>query len=161
MAVDPTVALGVAGNALQLAEFMGKLIVKTHAIYHSASGGIDENNILENIATHLQHLSDNVSTEKIPVPSAGSESRKKRENRELVATANDCKAVAAILLKALGTLKAQDKTIWNNFKVALKDAMKKSEIEQLSKRIMQLQLHLNLHMQNAVMYVCHPNLFAL
>ncbi len=138
---------------------------QTHAIYRSASDGIDENGILENIATRLHHVSDNVSTEKIPVSSpVGSEreNRTRREARDLVAAANDCKSSAAILLKALASLKVQNKTIWSSFKAALKDAMKKSEIEQLSKRIMQLQLHLNLHIQTAMMYaynICYSFVF--
>ena len=62
---DPITALGVAGNALQLAEYMGKLIVRTHAIYRSASEGTDDNAVLENIASRLQYLSSNVRTESI------------------------------------------------------------------------------------------------
>ena len=135
--MDPFLAIGLAANIVQFVDFAGKLVAGTRAIYHSASGMPSDAVALNDLATSIREMSDDLA-------SATSASNPGPALRDL---ATDCKQIANELLQAITKLKAKHPhSKWESFMIALKAIGKDPHIKKLAAQLYNIQSTMGLQL---------------
>jgi hypothetical protein len=133
--MDPLTSLSVASNAVQLADFMFRIVHGTRKIYKSADGSTPENVSLEAMMTKLSELT------------LSEETANQKVSKDVVDIATLCRETAGQLLNVLGKLKAKKKTVWDSFRAAVKTVLTKGEVETLCTTVFRLQSSLVSYLQ--------------
>ncbi len=137
--MDPIAALSFAANIIQFVDFATKLFLETRDIYKSATGSPPGVRTLSTISTELASLSNNISTTE--VGSLGL--------RNLAIQSAD---VAEDLRVALASLTVRgDRKVWKSFVIALRHVRKDKEIDELRRRVGEMQVQLGLQMQEVIL----------
>jgi hypothetical protein len=136
--MDPLTSLSVASNAVQLADFMFRIVHGTRKIYKSADGSTPENVSLEAMMTKLSELT--LSEETVNIAN-------QKVSKDVVDIATLCRETAGQLVKVLGKLKAEKKTVWNSFRAAVKTVLTNDEVETLCTTVFRLQSSLVSYLQ--------------
>ena len=151
MVVEAFSALALAGNIIQFVEFGSKLLSLSFTIYHSTSGASGATEEWIKIATHLQHLCDQLSGVPPRIdPRTGLPASEDASLRKLT---EDCKAAGDELLGALQRLtskQSQGRRKWDSFRVALATIWKESDIEAMRRRLESYKSLLTLHLTQQV-----------
>ncbi len=122
--MDPLFSLSLASSTIQIVDFMVCLIAGSKTIYQSGSPkGCDT---IETLTDSLLELVSKFTDDRKQYQQA---------NKEIRDIAADCQGVAKELRSILVTLKRHKKIVWESFRVALRAARKKSEVERLCSEI--------------------------
>jgi hypothetical protein len=132
-------AIGLAGNIVQFAEFVSKIVCKTYDI-HNQAGALTSYSDLAVVSTDLSLLNAAII--------AGAQ----HASPQLRKICNLCYSVTNDLDEALLELKLGDKkNFWRSFRTALKSVLNKDKLRELENRLdgirAQLQLHLTVELR--------------
>ena len=153
MVLDPLTALGIASNAVQLAEFSSRLISRGHQIFKSTDGALTENLELEAIASGLLKMNNTLARS---LRSDELHRTLSDDDKELQAICEGCRCVGTELINALQKLKIRgNHGKWKSFRQALKTIWSKDEIDKLSKRLEGFRKQLDTYILVSLRYVWH------
>ncbi|KAF2686682.1 hypothetical protein K458DRAFT_386644 [Lentithecium fluviatile CBS 122367] len=131
--MESIAALGLAANIVQFVHFGATLLSEASERHHSASGATIGNAELELIANNLQQL-----TADLTVSRPGSDSQVLESGLQDIC--KRCRSVADELIAVLDDLRVKgEHKRWESFKQAAKSIRKEKKIEDLKKRLDDLQ----------------------
>src|ERR1700712_5369545 len=133
--MDPVTALGAASAAVQLLDFVAKLLSTSIAIYKSKTDSVGAHEDLLTITQSLKTLNEDVISKAAPGEKLDDE--EEIENHEADQTdaiqqlCVSCNEVAAELIGALNKLQKGSGRSWKSFLLALKTVWSDSEVNSL------------------------------
>ena len=148
--MDPTSAIGLVGNIIQLIDFSRRLLSDSRQIYESGKGASVIQLGLSSSANTLVKLDERIQesfrarTDNLTV-----------DEQELRHLCENCRAAALDLLAALNRFKLTDTkhrkcgSIW----LALRSALSKDEINNLSSRLQESRQQLDSQMLACIRYI--------
>ena len=143
--IDPSAAIGLACNIIQLVTFIGDIISKSHGIYESADGQLVEHQELESITRYLNELTKDVKN-RSPTKSG----------KALDVISQQCVEQSEDLLRAIAGLKVHGRNKkWNSFRQALNCVLKESEIDGIKKRLSESRAQLNTALLQTLQYATY------
>jgi len=138
--MEPLAALGVAAAVVQFVSFATQLIEGAHAIHHSISGQIAENEQLEFVITEMRNQSGRLVSSK---PLCDQSNDEKAVGR----LTTQCATLSNAILDILERVRAKNpKSKWSSAKAALKGAWGASEKEELQQQLDSCRSQLNLQL---------------
>ena len=139
--MDPTTALGIAGNTFQFVDFASKLISKGAEYYQSANGALLEQTEVGAAAHNLAVLNEALKDSVIKSTTCGDSAQSSANDtitKGLWDANEQCHIIAQELGKALDTLKLSGRHRgWNSFRQALRSLWSEKKINHLSARLSQ------------------------
>ena len=106
--MEPISAFSLASGVIQIVDFAGRILSKSHEIYASAEGTIEEHDFLEHSVKNLDELSTSLSKlllEELERQKLQGGLKTKPVDRQLVLLCKDCHDVTAKLLAEIDKLK--------------------------------------------------------
>ncbi|KAL8857713.1 MAG: hypothetical protein Q9178_005748 [Gyalolechia marmorata] len=141
--MDPLLALGLAGNVVQLVHFGSILITGTLELYTSIDGAKKVNRELEVLTEDLTRI-----CAKATDPQNKTSVRDASDSEiALVTLFRSCHDLGQELLEVLQSLKVKDpRHKWTTFRQALRSAWKQSKIHEYEKRLGQYRSQITTHL---------------
>ncbi|OPB36150.1 hypothetical protein A0O28_0109250 [Trichoderma guizhouense] len=136
--MDPITALSLAANIVQFTELVTKLFLETKVIYTSATNAPVGVQTMSAVSEELYILSRSINATAV-------------QPLGLNRLATECIDIAKELRSAVDHLTVDgNKTRWKSFVVALRSVRKSKDVDELRRRVVELQTRLGLQMQQVL-----------
>ena len=146
--LDPLTALSVVGSVISIIDFGCKLLSQSQEIYQSRSGATKDN------VTHAEITSDIRMLYKDLKENNQRFQRSNADDIALGALIDKCDQEAINLLELLDTLKVDpNATQWTSFRKAIRSARKKGKVEDIEKRLLNIQKQIDSRLHKMMSYV--------
>ncbi|CAI9632192.1 unnamed protein product [Alternaria burnsii] len=140
--LDPLIALGAVANVTQFVELAIKIFARSHAIYNSANGSLDEYDDLGKVSEDISVLSTKLQES---LTTTAAISSLTTDEQALCDLCKGCIDVSQELAKALEKLTGPGKPgRFRSFRQALKSVWSKDDIDNLERRVRMYKEELNI-----------------
>lgn len=137
--MDPTTALGLACNVVQLVDVFWKVVSKSREIYKN--GALPENRDLETITLDLQQVNSRLL---VFLHQADEKSELSEEDQNVRTLCLSCNKIGGELVARLDLLKVSNRDRnWKSVRQALKSVWIISTLDEIAARLQACRLQLN------------------
>jgi hypothetical protein len=148
--MEAIVAVGLAGNIIQVVDLAIRIVSKGHHIYHSGDGTLSENHDIEIVANDLLILQTRLDE---AAASNSQEGSKYEDDQGLDDIGSAAQELARDLLFRLNMAKVQGRfRRWKSLRQALKSVWSKKEIDSMFQRLQWLKQQMQMRIIVALRY---------